>query len=793
MSKPDDEFLKQLLETFRVEAEEHLQAMSSGLLELEKGAPGAREPALVESIFREAHSLKGAARAVNLGEIEAVCQSLESIFAMWQSCELRRSPEQFDTLHHALDAVEKLLDADPSSGPAIDKPQLQGLLDALQALREARNAPAAEQGRRAFQRRRKTETGKEPPLPEAGAAPPRESSPSPEPAAAAAMAIAHDPRGPLSETVRISTAKLDTLLLQAEETVVMKLTSTQRSVDLREVQALLEQWKRQWGRLQPEIRLMRQDIEKRRAANTQMASPVEKVGEFFDWSQAHFKSLESRVTALSHAAEHDRHSLGVMVDNLLNETKKLLVMPFSVLLGILPRLVRDIAREQGKEVELVIHGGEVEIDKRILEELKDPLVHLLRNSVDHGIENPEQRRQDGKPRQATLRVTVTQVSGSEVEIVVSDDGAGIDLAKVKAGAVKHGLMGAEDAKRLDDLDALPLIFESGVSTSPILTEISGRGLGLAIVREKVDKLCGHIFVDTHRQQGTTFRILLPLTLATFKGVLVRAANQSFVLPTANLERVVRVRRDDVKTVENRETIALNGRAVSLVWLADALEIARPGEPSTADSFPAFVLSAGDKRIAFRVDEVLNEQEVLVKPLGKPLVRVRNVAGATVLGSGKAVPILNAADLIKSAMKSGGAPVRAPAARTADAVAKGAAKTRSLLLVEDSITARMLLKNILETAGYRVKTAVDGMDAWTALKLEMFDAVVTDVDMPRVSGFELTEKIRGDKRLEQTPVVLVTGRETREDRERGIDVGASAYIIKSSFDQSNLLEVLERLV
>lgn len=778
MPNPDDEFLQQLLATFRVEADEHLQAISAGLLELEKNPAAADDVTLVETIFREAHSLKGAARAVSLSQVEAICQAIENIFSAWKRKELRPIPEQFDTLHHALDVIDQLLASDPGGAPVLDRRQLSALLDRISQMKTAA-APAAEPSMPPPPATTPTpsEPREEVVASVVPAPPPPEgiANPVPEP-----QPYATQEKAPLAETVRIATAKLDALLLQAEETVAMKLNATQRATDLHEIKALLEQWHKQWARISPGISPIRQGLEKSGSPSAGNAA-----ADFFDWSHAHFKMMQDKLNGLTRAVEHDRRSLGTMVDNLLEETKKLLMLPFSVLLSILPRLVRDLAREQGKEVQLLVRGGDVEIDKRILEELKDPLVHLLRNCVDHGIEKPGERQ--GKPRLATVSVTISQVSGSEVEVVVADDGKGIDLAAVKAGAVKHGLLDADAARRLDDFEALSLIFQSGVSTSPIVTAISGRGLGLAIVWEKVDKLNGHIFVDTQRNRGTTFRILLPLTLATFKGVLVKIADQCFVLPTSNLERVKRILPEEVKTVENRETIVLDQRAVSLVRLADVLEMRQPPAASMEGKpFPALVLSSGEKRIAFRVDEVLNEQEVLVKPLGKPLLRVRNVAGATVLGSGQAVPILNAADLIKSAMKGTGAPT--PALPVASKTTR-----KSLLLVEDSITARMLLKNILESAGYRVKTAVDGLDAWTTLKNETFDAVVTDVDMPRMDGFDLTAKIRAEKRLLSLPVVLVTGRESREDRERGIDAGANAYIIKSSFDQSNLLEVMESLL
>jgi len=353
--------------------------------------------------------------------------------------------------------------------------------------------------------------------------------------------------------------------------------------------------------------------------------------------------------------------------------------------------------------------------------------------------------------------------------------------------VRRGAISQEEADRLGEGESLALVFRPDVSTSPIITEISGRGLGMDIVKTKVERLGGRVDIKTRVGAGTTFRLLLPLTLATFRGILVRSADQHFVVPTISVDCVVRVKPEDIKTVENREALKLNGKAVSFVRLSDVLEL--PGvaaEAAGGQWAPVVVLASGGKRIAFQVDAVVNEQEVLVKPLGMPLVRVRNISAATVLGTGKAVPILNVDDLMKSAARS--------RAGLAAAQATAAPPRRaSIIVAEDSITARMLLKNILESAGHRVKTAVDGLDALTALKIEDFDLVVSDVEMPRMDGFELTSKIRADARLAELPVILVTALASREHRERGVDVGADAYIVKSSFDQSDLLDAVRRLL
>jgi two-component system chemotaxis sensor kinase CheA len=465
------------------------------------------------------------------------------------------------------------------------------------------------------------------------------------------------------------------------------------------------------------------------------------------------------------------------------------MQPFANLLELLPRVVREISREQGKLVELIIRGDDIEIDRRILEELKDPLTHLLRNCVDHGIESPEVRGRAGKSRQGTISLTAVMRDGANVELVLADDGAGIDAATVKEFAIRQSQISPQAAQALTDEQAVSLIFQAGVSTSPIITDISGRGLGLAIVKEKVEKLNGSLSVTTQPGNGTTFRIVLPVTLSRFRGVLVRVARRLMVIPTSSTERVTRVAKAQIKTVEGHETMVFNGAVTSLVRLADVLDLPPPADPPPAVTHhPVVVLSHANQRIAFLVDEVLSEQEVLVKPLGRQMIRVRNIAGATIIGSGQVVPIINVPELMETATK-----VAAREVRFAEPDAADKAVKQSVLVAEDSITSRTLIKSILETAGYRVETAVDGLDGLTKLRGGSFDLVVSDVEMPRMDGFGLTTQLRADKKLSNIPVILVTALNSREDRERGVDAGANAYIVKSSFDQGNLLEVVRRLI
>jgi two-component system chemotaxis sensor kinase CheA len=756
MGTKNGEFRNKLLATFRVEAEEHLTAMVSGLVELERTSDAEQQSAILEKTFREAHSLKGAARAVNLGDVEAQCQALESKFSALRQGRLRLSPQLFDELHQMLDTLTALLHSPGRRRRPGD------------SLAPGTAPPAAMPGAE------QEDTG--------GTAAWGEPVPTSRPPVSAEESSG-------GATVRIAAAKLDALFLQAEELLSAKIAAQRRVADLKDTSIAPAAWRRKLAEIGPDLQRVGDLGKKAREGNDwgRDQAHLERILQYLEGEDARVKSLQSDLAVQVRAAERDARFLGGRVDGLVEEMKRALMLPFATILELFPKLVRDLSHEQGKEIEFEIQGREVEVDKRILEEMKDPLIHLLRNAVDHGIEKPPLRAAKQKAPRGRVTLALAPQDAGRIEILVADDGAGIDLERVRAAAVKQGLLAKPEADQLEEEAIVPLIFRSGVSTNPILTDVSGRGLGLAIVQEKVEKLGGTIRVETHRDPGTTFRMVLPVTLATSRGILVRAGEQKFILPVSGVERVSRAGHEDVRTVENRETIELGGRAVSFLRLEDVLGLPRKPAADGDGKHPLVVLDSAGRRVAFRVDEVLGEQEVLVKNLAKPFSQVRFLAGATVLGSGEVVPILNVRELLESAAQAEWGSVKPESSGV------GPAKAKSILVAEDSITARSLLKGILESAGYTVRTAVDGADALATLKTEAFDLVVSDVDMPRMSGFDLTAKVRADKNLAKLPVVLVTALESREDRERGIDVGADAYLVKSSFDQSNLLEIIGRLI
>ena len=490
-------------------------------------------------------------------------------------------------------------------------------------------------------------------------------------------------------------AKLDSLLLQTEGLLQAKQSIAERASGLRETLAGFEAMGKRWTAAREDgriiSRLLRQGLAPEDASKTRAS--VTRLLDFLESGRDWTREQHRRLASVERSMENDYRSVGAMVDALLDGAKRISMTPFSALFDILPGMVRNLLAEQGKEADLVVSGGDVEVDRRVLEEMKDPLIHLVRNCVDHGLEKPGERAARGKPPAGRISVSASHRDSGKVELSVADDGTGIDIAKVRTSAVRLGILSPDDAEKLDKEDMLPLVFRSGVTTSPFVTDISGRGLGLAIVQEKAERLGGTASAESSPESGTLFRMLLPVALATVRGLLVRLEEQFFVIPAAYVRRTVRAPSGDIAPVAGRETISVEGDTVPLVHLGRLLEMPPGGkDPVRPDFLYAVALESEEKVIAFVVDEILGEQEFLVKPLGKQLKRVRNVSGATVLGAGRVAPVLNVPDLMKSAVKG------VEAVPFVVKAAKKPEQSRSLLVVEDSVTARILLKNILETAG-----------------------------------------------------------------------------------------------
>ena len=734
MANNNDELRARLLATFQVEAEEHLQVLTANLLALGRGLPPSETRNMIEVSFREMHTLKGAARSVGLMEVETLCQACEAVFSRLSRGDLALSPSISKMLHDAVECVPPLLAGD--AAPAATK-ELVGRLKGITSV------PASEA-----------------------------TQPIEAPASQVAAPIAATGTATLqSNTIRLDATKLDMLFLQAEELLLSKLATEMR---VQEARALLDTVTRCRIAL-ARGRFSRPSSPAKRQSATLEADPESVV-----------QTIEAQTMVLLDQITRDYRTITSAANGLQENLRLLRMTPASTILSLFPGMVRSLADELGKQVEWVVRGADLEVDRKVLEAMKDPLIHLVRNAVDHGIESPNVRTKAGKPPPGRIALTITSLEGSRIEIRIEDDGRGVDLAQVRAAAVRGRHLTAEEAQAMTDDEALNLIYRSGISTTPLVSDVSGHGLGLPIVRERVEQLDGRIHVESRRAVGTTVRITVPVTIATFRGLLVRAGGQLYLLPSEAVVQTTRApHHNEPEGAEGRSMIQWRGQPLPFAQLAELL-----GLPSRKDrSEPhrkqsCVIVRIREAHVGLAVEEVLGVQEVVVKELRPPLVRVRNVAGAGLLGTGQVVLILRPTDLLGTIRDR----PRSPGDSTAQANEK---RQAVILVVDDSITTRTMEKNLLETAGYHVRVAIDGVEAWMLLKSEPVDLVVSDVDMPRMNGLDLTVKIRADRDMASLPVILVTALESREEKERGLEVGANAYLVKSSFDQSKLLEFIRR--
>jgi two-component system chemotaxis sensor kinase CheA len=664
------------------------------------------------------HTLKGAARSVGLVQIEELCRACEAVLSLVTHGTLGLSPALVACLLEAVDRVGLTLRGEESPS------RVRELVERLELAAAGRGETRLE-------------------APDASA-----------PATEAA------PQSLQAETIRLSTAKLDSVLVEAEDLLIPKLAAAERTADASALAGALAH--------------CRQALARATAGDASLRDEIE----------PELRAAESLARDLLAHLVRDQRRLASSVDSLQTELRRMRMRPAAAVLESFPMMVRNLADEQGKKVDWSVRGAGLEIDRRILETIKDPLIHLVRNAVAHGIEDPEARVAAGKPPRGRVSISFSPLEGERIEVAVEDDGTGADPRRIREAAVRAGLVTSEDAEALGDDETLDLVFRSGLSTSPIITDLSGHGLGLAIVEERVGRLEGEVRLENRPGAGMTVRLVLPASIATFRGLLVRAGGQPFLLPVEAVERVLRTDSGDIRIVDGREAIRWNGDVVPVGRSERLLDLPEPVENGNADKRPAVIVRAGTDRIALLVDEVAGDRELLLKELQPPLGRVPNIAAAGLLGTGEVVLILRAADLVRGVREHPHRPP--PSAPPSEQVAP------AILVVDDSITTRTMEKNLLEAAGYSVEMAVDGLEGWTALRSRSFDVVVSDVDMPRLDGFELTRRIREDRDLAELPVVLVTALESRDDRERGIEVGADAYLVKSSFDQSNLLEIVQRL-
>jgi two-component system chemotaxis sensor kinase CheA len=590
-----------------------------------------------------------------------------------------------------------------------------------------------------------------------------------------------------SGMVRIAAHKLDRLIAGSDDLLTTRLFITHRTRELEEMMTRFTNWRWNQTMASSDQHRIREFLtgSKRSQVPPDLVIPLHHMIEFLDFDRDFITSLQHDLASHIRATEQDRAALEASTSEISDLIHDAVLLPVTSIFLHFSALVREYSRKSGKMVDLIIEGDGIEMDRRILEAIKDPVMHLINNSIDHGIEYPEIRTAHGKSPGGIVRIRVIPLSGSKVGIEISDDGAGIDGNHIRLNAKKSGLITEKEARNLTDEEAIWLIFRSGFSTKPVVTDLSGRGLGLAIVEDTITRLGGDITLATGLHRGTSITLRMPVRLATLRGVVVRSGKQAYVLPMQQVRQVLRPGPGAETMQDNRPVIRIQDEEIRLISLTDALGITDQRiVPDPPGHFPVIILAYGAGQIACRVDEVIRVQEIVVRPLGSQIRRVKRITGAAILGDGTMALVLDPIEIIHETQKPGPDIPRHRSSR---------AGTGRILVVEDSVTSRTLLQATLDQAGYMADTAIDGNDAFNRLKEKAYDLVVSDVDMPRMNGFLLTEKIRGNPRLAKIPIILVTSLDSPEDHEHGIAMGADEYLVKKGFDKTRFLKKVAALL
>ena len=854
----DEDIDPEMLEIFRLEAEEHLRTVSASLVVLDR-TPGDR-PTL-KDIRRSAHTLKGAAAVVGFQSVTKLAHRMEDLLDALYDNERPATPALTSLLLAATEQLEQLVGGTPPSELAhsleITYRQFDSILPIVQAggVVEAIGAegPVVASGTPAAtvvgtpdatvdalaealvdEDADATDVAAEPQTAvasiaaaarsvgvdlDADGAEPEEAEAVPAGTAAndAAMADAAAAAG-ARQFVRVPLAKLDSVSKLMGELVISRTALEQRVAQLEqqivELHHSTDRLRRASGEIESEYEttaLLRGPVyaatgtESARfiGGGNALTAPAPTGGghgfddlEFDRYTEFHRLTREmAEATSDSFAVRTELENLLGDFDSLLNRQRRLAndvqesvmrmrMVPLRTLATRLHRTVRVTADRQGKQAELVLEGDTLELDSQVLDSMGEPLLHMLRNSVGHGIETPDVRRSLRKPARGRVWLSAYH-EGTQAVLRVRDDGRGLDAEQLRKKAVSGGFLSADRAAALSDADVMSLVFLQGLSTADKVTDVSGRGVGMDIVRDTVQKLRGTISIDSTPNEGTSFTIRLPLTLAVIRALIVRVHGQPFAVPLAAMQQILRLSAEESARMIRERVVSLNNKLLPVVRLSDALEI-----PDIADSpskLPVLIVRVGESEVALVVDDIVEGREVVIKSLGRHLQRVRGIMGATIFGDGSVVPILNVVDLLG---KHEAEPV---VAHVPAVPVKTQRDTLTVMIVDDSPSVRRVMSNLIKGASWTPLTAKDGLDAIEMLRnaTALPDVVLTDIEMPRMDGYELLAALKANEVLARLPVAMITSRAGEKHRRKALDNGATDYLTKPYSDEQ-LLSMVRRM-
>ena len=801
----------ELLEIFLPEAEEYLRAMSLSLPIL---AEQPEDKERLQDIRRNAHSLKGSAATVGFHELARLAHRMEDMLDLLYESELQITPDRMQLLFDSTDTLEDMLD-----GKAEER-RLDSLYEAYEK--------ALGSG---YQIGRNGQSGQSEQS-EASEALAKRNEPTSRKLAAGAETLESERRQPNQASamqsrgkfVRVPIESLDEVVKMVTELIITRASFEQ---NLSQLTRQLEELRGSSTRLghvsskmevQYEASTLGGGLALRKpflsGGAPAAASPALNSNaygfddlEFDRYTEFHLllrglteasgdiQTLDRELAAVKDDFDSCLNRQGRLCSDIQDKLMRMRMAPISTLSTRLHRAIRTVASQRGKQVRFVLEGEETRLDKTVIEEMADPIAHILRNAIDHGIELSAVRQANGKPATGTIRLRPFY-EGTQIIIQISDDGGGLNPERLRMVAIDNGFLSNTDAAKVSNEDLYSLIFMPGFSTAPEISEISGRGVGLDVVKVAIHRLKGSVRVDSKQGQGTVFTVRLPMTMAVMRALMVRTCNQTFAAPLTGINQVVRLDPQIIERINQEQIVRAGGKVYPLLQLSKMLNLRQSADQPSGrpegrlDGMQsALLMSVEDRLVAIAVDESLGGREIVVKNLGNHLRQVRGVTGATLLGDGSAVLILNLPELIRDAFQP-----RIQSLAGRGKPAPGARKTPTVMVVDDSLSVRRVLSNLLIGVGWKPVQARDGLDA---LELLMHlpsppDVVLLDIEMPRMDGYEFITTLRKQKAYDQLPIIVLTSRAGQKHRDKAFEVGATEYMVKPYQDDA-LLDLIRRLV
>ncbi|MGV0028428.1 hybrid sensor histidine kinase/response regulator [Phormidesmis priestleyi] len=753
-----------LMELFRQEVEEQATRLNNGLIAIETQPDSTQE---LEALMRSAHSIKGAARIVGLDAAVELAHGMEDCFVAAQTQALTLTSDQIDVLFRGVDLLQTLSQTPEAQLPqwleqhkaefasvqsALNTTEVQSVPTVQPIAETVHNTPILESPNRSDNNSDNNNAVRD--------------SVQTTPNVLEPPGSDSDDNSVRDRVVRVSAENLNRIVGLAGESMIAA------------------NWLQPFADSLLQLKSRQSALSKTLEALQQKALISEVNEPLLDRSRRQEQDCRELLNDRIGELEEYIRRTDNLSDRLYREVIRSQMRPFIDGVQGFPRMVRDLARQLGKQVKLEILGEATVVDRDILKELEAPLTHILRNAIDHGLESPDDRISAHKPPEGTIHLEAFH-RGGMLAITVSDDGKGIDPRQIRQQVIRRNLAPPDVARRMSDAELMEFLFLPGFSLSKQVTELSGRGVGLDIAKTMAQEVGGTVRAISHPKKGTSFHFQLPLTLSVVRTLLVEISGESYAFPLSRIDCIVELDRTSIAVAENRQYFTFNDKNVGLVSLAQVLNL-----PALAPSNSRWVvlISQQSSTYGLIVDRCLGEQELVVRPLDARLGKVQDVSAAALMGDGSLVLILDVSDLVRSIntlLKAGQVTPRDPQTTNV--------QRKKILVVDDSITVREVERKLLENRGYQVDVAVDGMEGWNAVRSHAYDLVISDIDMPRMNGIELIKQIKTHSRLRSTPVIVVSYRDREDDRLQGLDAGADYYLTKSSFHDDTLIQAVVDLI